>query len=258
MRTSTKIGLALLSFPVFYVLLGMYGNAPRAPQSGTTLSNVSVLPNQSLSNPVPANAPDAFPQGPILNLPAPVAQEGMKAGAQGGMQKGMQNGIQVIRSLLGLEVTFLKGNINYPGPQIVNDIRYQALTGNERLVDSIKFQPPRAPLFLILIAIGKTPNGTPAIVPGKFDIVRKTDQEGFVLTDSNRRIFYYSGYILETPAWKNVGPGQTLVDKFCKQPVPMNACAPQNVVTVNLKKNSDPKKDIPILALIGKPSSFAP
>lgn len=249
MRTSTKIGLGLLSFPLFYILLGMYGNAPHAPKSVTTLTNEPALPNQSPSHPLAANPAHAFPQGPMASLPPHAPQGGVKGGAQGGMQ--------VIRSLLGLEVTFLKGNINYPGPLIVNDIRYQALNGNERLVDSIKFQPPNAPLFLILIAIGKTANGTPVIVPGKFDVIRKTDQEGFVLKDSHQRIFYYSGYMLETPAWKNVVPGQTFVDKFCKEPVSMTMCAPQNVITVNLKKNPDPKKDIPILALIGKPSSFA-
>src|SRR3990167_8170574 len=43
-------------------------------------------------------------------------------------------GLQVAKSLLGLEVTFLNRNVNYPGLTITSDPRYQALSMNEKLV----------------------------------------------------------------------------------------------------------------------------
>ncbi len=98
-------------------------------------------------------------------------------------------GAQVARSLLGLEVKFSNRNINYPGFTITKDPRYQALSPNEKLVDAIQFQLLQAPPFLILVAIAKKTDGTPIIVPGKFDIIRKTEQNGFVLKDTHGRLF---------------------------------------------------------------------
>jgi hypothetical protein len=159
-------------------------------------------------------------------------------------------GLQVAKSLLGLEVTFLNRNVNYPGLAITSDPRYQALTMKEKLVDAIRFQSTTMPPFLLLIAIAKTSNGSPIIVPGKFDIVTKTEQDGFVLKDTYGRLFYYSGYILATPAWKGLAPGQVLQDKFCKELVPMAMCPVKNTVTVILKKFPDPSKNIPLLAFV--------
>ena len=159
-------------------------------------------------------------------------------------------GVQVVRSLLGLEVKFLKGTVNYPGLTLVNDPRYQALASNEKLVDALRFQPLQAPAYFLLIAIAKNPNGAPLIVPGKFDLVQSTEQGGLFLKDSHGRLFYYSGYLIATPAWKNLAPGQIIQDHFCKVPTQMGACSPQNTVKVMLKKPSDPNKDIPFLSLV--------
>ncbi|MCE3230415.1 MAG: hypothetical protein K0R52_343 [Alphaproteobacteria bacterium] len=159
-------------------------------------------------------------------------------------------GVQVIKSSLGLEVKFLHGNVSYPGPAVINDPRYKALTLNEKLVDALKFQPMQSPPFLLLVAIAKNPTGEAIIVPGKFDVVDKTEQGGFVLKDTHDRLFYYSGYVLTTPAWGSLAPGQTLRDKFCKKPVPMVMCPNGSVVNIMLKKPLDSAKDIPLLAFI--------
>jgi len=163
----------------------------------------------------------------------------------------MPQGMQVIRSILDLEVQFLNGDVNYPGLSIVNDPRYQALGNNEKLVDAIRFQPMQGSPFLLLVAIAKNQNGgAPLIVPGKFNIMHKTEQEGVVLRDNHGRLFYYSGYILATPAWKDIAPGQILQDKFCKNVPSMTTCSRKDTVNVLLKKPADPAKDIPLLAFI--------
>lgn len=159
-------------------------------------------------------------------------------------------GMQVARSILGLEVKFLKGNVNYPGLMITSDPRYQALGPNEKLVDALRFQPLQGPVYYLLIAIAKNANGAPLIVPGKFNFVQNTAQGGLVLTDPHGRLFYYSGYLMATPGWKNLPPGQMVQDQFCKVPAQIGACPPQNTVKVVLKKPVDPNKDIPFLALV--------
>lgn len=159
-------------------------------------------------------------------------------------------GVQVVRSILGLEVTFLKGNVNYPGLMITNDPRYQALASNEKLVDALRFQSLQGPSYFLLIAIAKNPNGTPLIVPGKFNFVQNTEQGGLILTDLHGRLFYYSGYLMTTPGWKNLAPGQMVQDHFCKVPAQVSACSSQNTVKVVLKKPVDPNKDIPLLTLV--------
>lgn len=214
-----KIFRKLIFIIIFSASLMVY--AAYNQNSGISITN----------QPLATNQPPLFSHNPTLPSPVPY-------------------GVQVVRSLLGLEVKFLNGNVNYPGLTITNDQRYQALSLNEKLVDAIQFQSMQAPPFLLLVAIGKNPNGQPIIVPGKFDIVRKTGQDGFVLKDTHGRLFYYSGYILITPAWKNLVPGQTLQDKFCKEPVPMAMCSAKNIVNVILKKFPDPRKDIPLLAFV--------
>jgi hypothetical protein len=159
-------------------------------------------------------------------------------------------GVQVVKSLLGLEVKFLNGSVNYPGLTIVNDPRYQALTPTEKLVDALRFQPLQAPAYFLLIAIAKNSNGAPLIVPGKFNLVQNTQQGGLVLKDLHERLFYYSGYITLTPAWKNLAAGQAIEDQFCKVPTQMTVCSAQNLVKVVLKKPIDPSKDIPFLTLV--------
>jgi hypothetical protein len=159
-------------------------------------------------------------------------------------------GAQVVRSLLGLEVKFLNGAVNYPGLTIVNDSRYQALAPNEKLVDALRFQPLQAPAYFLLIAIAKNSNGSPLIVPGKFNVAQSTQQGGLVLKDTHGRLFYYSGYLTLTPAWKNLMPGQAIEDHFCKVPAELTMCSAQNTVKVILKKPIDPNKDIPFLTLV--------
>jgi len=162
----------------------------------------------------------------------------------------LPEGVQVVKSLLGLEVKFLNKTVNYPGLTIVNDPRYQALTPNEKLVDALRFQSPQGPAYFLLIAIAKNSNGSPLIVPGKFNLVQNTAQGGLVLKDTHERLFYYSGYMIATPAWQSLTPGQMLQDQFCKAPNQMGNCSPQNTVKVVLKKPVDPNKDIPFLTLV--------
>jgi len=159
-------------------------------------------------------------------------------------------GVQLVKSLLGMEVKFLNGHVNYAGQDIIKDFRYQALANNEKLVDAIYFQPIQGNPFFLLIAIAKSQNGIPIIVPGKFDIVFKTGLDGFVLKDSRGRLFYYSGYLLTTSAWRNLLQGQTLQDKFCKTPNNTLMCSAKNTVNVVLKKPKNTNKDIPFLTLI--------
>lgn len=159
-------------------------------------------------------------------------------------------GVQVVKSLLGLEVKFLNGTVNYPGLTIVNDPRYQALTPTEKLVDTLRFQPSQGPAYFLLIAIAKNSNGAPLIVPGKFNLVQTTQQGGLVLKDLHERLFYYSGYLNSTPAWKSLAAGQAIEDQFCKIPTQMTMCSGQNLVKVILKKPTDPNKDIPFLTLV--------
>jgi hypothetical protein len=179
----------------------------------------------------PASQPQAFPSASTMLLHPP-------------------EGVQVVKSLLGLEVKFLNGTVNYPGLTIINDPRYQALAPNEKLVDALRFQPLQAPAYFLLIAIAKNSNGAPLIVPGKFNLVQNTAQGGLVLKDSHGRLFYYAGYLIATPAWQNLAPGQMIQDQFCKAPTQMGGCSPQNTVKVALKKPADPSKDIPFLALV--------
>lgn len=199
--------------------MGLLVYAAYNQDSGTSITN----------EPVPTNQPPVFPHASAPHAP---------------------QGLQVVRSLLGLEVKFLNRHVDYPGLTIPNDPRYQALAMNEKLVDAIKFQLTRTAPFLLLIAIAKNTDGKPIIVPGKFDVVHKTEHEGFVLKDAHERLFYYSGYTLVTPAWRNLAPGQVLQDKFCKDSVSMAMCSPKNTVNVILKKPQDPRKDIPLLALV--------
>lgn len=179
----------------------------------------------------PVRQPPVLPQASLMPLQQP-------------------EGVQVVRSILGLEVKFLKGNVNYPGLTITSDPRYQALAPNEKLVDALRFQPLQGPVYYLLIAIAKNPNGAPLIVPGKFNFVQNTAQGGLVLRDLHGRLFYYSGYLMATPGWKNLAPGQMIQDQFCKAPPQMGMCSSQNTVKVNLKKPSDPNKDIPFLTLV--------
>lgn len=160
------------------------------------------------------------------------------------------NGVQIVRSLLGLQVKFLNGTVSYPGLLIVNDPRYQALAPKEKLVDALRFQSPQAPTYFLLIAIAKNSNGAPLIVPGKFNFVQTTAPGGLVLKDPQGRLFYYSGYVTTTPGWQNLVPGQMIEDNFCKVPTQQGMCSPQNTVRVLLKKPVDPRKDIPFLALV--------
>lgn len=228
MKTIIKLGYVTLFIFVMYVAIGMLGNDSRFTQPQTVLTNEPTVKNQV------GDHGHVFPQGPMQSLPP-----------------SHQQGIQVVHSLLGLEVKFLNGTINYPGPLIVNDFRYQALAPNEKLVDAIKFQPLQGLPFLLLVAIGKSPNGSPIIIPGKFEIIGQTGRGGFILKDPHGRTFYYSGFILPTPAWQSLAPGQNLQDQFCKMIVPMENCSPQNRVNVILKKPIDPKKDIPFLTVVG-------
>lgn len=177
------------------------------------------------------NQPQIFPSAPTTPVHPP-------------------DGVQVVRSLLGLEVKFLKGTVNYPGLTIINDPRYQALAPNEKLVDALRFQPLNAPAYFLLIAIAKNSNGAPLIVPGKFNSVQNTKQGGLVLKDSHGRVFYYSGYLIATSTWKNLMPGEMVEDQFCKVPSQIGMCSSQNTVKVVLKKPGDPSKDIPFFALV--------
>jgi hypothetical protein len=229
MKTIIKLGFVGLFIMVMFIAIGMMGNDPRFSQSQTVLTNAPTVSNQAGDH-----KPHVFPHGPMQPLPSP-----------------HQQGAQVVHSLLGLEVKFQNGNVNYPGPLIVNDVRYQALAPNERLVDSIKFKPLQGPPFLLLVAIGKSPNGSPIIIPGKFEIIGDTGRGGFILRDIHGRTLYYAGYILPTPAWQSLPPGQTLQDQFCKIAVPMQNCPPANQVNVILRKPLDPKKDIPFLTVVG-------
>jgi len=229
MKLAKQLGLRLFVLLIICVFLDMHGNAFQLPNSETTITNDPEFSNQSQ----PGQS-SIFSQDSVPSISPHVPQ----------------GGVQVVRSLLGLEVKFNNNNVNYPGLTIVDDQRYQALSDKEKLVDSIKFQSTNAPPFLLLIAIAKNANGAPLIVPGKFDILSKTDQDGFVLRDSHGRLFYYSGYILATPAWKNLGVGQSLQDKFCKDSVPITMCTPQKIVNVILKKHPDPRKDIPFLSFV--------
>lgn len=217
MKIFKKLIFIIVGFASLMVYAAYYQN----PE--LSITNESPLPHQP--------SPSPFPHPSALPSPAP-------------------QGIQVARSMLGLEVKFQNGNVNYPGLTITNDQRYQALAINEKLVDAIQFQSMQAPPFLLLIAIAKKPDGTPLIIPGKFDIIHKTEQEGFVLKDAQGRLFYYSGYLLITSAWKDLAPGQILQDKFCKDPAPLAMCPARNTVNVMLKKPSRPSKDIPLLAFV--------
>jgi hypothetical protein len=219
-----RIGIFAAGFLLAFILLSLYANSPKTPQPETVLSSAPASPNA----PIAPIAPPQYTQIPLQALPA----------------------VQVKRSLLGLEVRFQGGHVNYAGLTIVNDPRYQALTSTEKLVDSIMFQPLQAPPFLLLVAIAKSPNGAPVIIPGKFDILQKTNLNGFVLKDSQGRLFYYSGYVLSTPGWKNLQPGQGFQDKFCKVPSELATCSPQNIVTVVLKKPLEALKDIPYLGQV--------
>lgn len=217
MKLVKRVGFIIISTLVLFVLVAFF--AP--PMQEMTITNA----------PTASNLPFAFPQNtPIGSNP--------------------QTGVQIKKSLLGIQVKFLNGNVDYAGPAIVQDPRYQALTNSEKLVDSIAFQPPHGSAFLILIAIAKSPSGIPMIIPGKFEIIHKTEQNGFFLKDTHGRKFYYSGYILITPIWNNLTPGQILQDKFCKVSVPMTMCPPKDVVNVILKKPLDYRKDIPFLTIV--------
>lgn len=185
----------------------------------------------------------------ITNEAAPSPQA-LAVAAAPSFSPSLPQSVQVVKSLLGLEVRFLNGNVNYPGLTITNDPRYQALGATEKLVDAIPFQPSQASAFLLLIAIAKDPHGKPLIVPGKFDITHKTEQNGFVLKDAHGRLFYYSGYTLLTSAWQTLSPGQILQDSFCKTSVSMLACPATDTVKVILKKPADPHKDIPLLTFV--------
>lgn len=158
--------------------------------------------------------------------------------------------LQIARSLLGLEVKFQNGDVHYPGLAITNDPRYQALNPHEKLVDAIRFQPLRAPAYLLLLAIAKGADGRPSILPGKFDIIQQTPYQGLVLKDFKGRVFYYSGYVLTTPAWKNLPLGQSLQDQFCKDFSQNAPCSAHNTVKFVLTKPSEARKEIPLLALI--------
>ena len=221
MNLYKRIGIFVSGFLLAFVLLSLYANSPKTPKVEAVSSNA----------PASSTISGAFPQH--TQLPPQV-----------------QPGVQVKQSLLGLEVRFQNGHVNYAGLTIVNDLRYQALTSAEKLVDSIIFQPTQARPFLLLVAIAKGPTGAPVIIPGKFDIVSKTELNGFVLRDSQGRMFYYSGYVLSTPVWQSLQPGQGLQDKFCKVPTQMGMCSPQNVVTIVLKKPMDAVKDIPMFAQV--------
>lgn len=216
MKIFKKVIVIIIGF------LGLMVYAAYQKNSGTAITNDLLRAHQS----------------PVFSYPSAVPIQ-------------ISQGMQVVKSLLGLEVKFLNGNVDYPGLTMVNDPRYQALALNEKLVDAIQFQPIQGPPFLLLVAIAKNPNGgPPLIVPGKFNIVHKTAQEGFVLKDAPGRLFYYSGYALSTPAWRDLAPGQMLQDKFCKNPALMAGCPPKNTVNVILKKPADPLKDIPLLAFV--------
>lgn len=218
-----KFGIfAILAISVYY---GLTVDLSKSRRTGTTISNTQeITTDQTRGFSEPA-IPQALPQG-------------------------LPQGVQVIHSLLGLEVKFYKGQVNYPAPLLINDPRYQALTNSQKLVDSIKFQPGNGPLFLILIAIGKGPTGAPLVVPGKFDIVYKTPLEGFVVRDTHGRAFYYSGYTMKTSAWQTLQPGQILQDGFCKDGSPLELCAANRRVNILLKKSVDPSKDVPLLSLL--------
>jgi len=159
-------------------------------------------------------------------------------------------GMQIVKSLLGLEVKFLNGHVDYAGLSIMNDPRYQALDSHEKLVDAIQFQPAQSPAYFLLIAIAKGPNGVPIIVPGKFDLMAKTEKGGLVLNDIHGRLFYYSGYILSSAIWQSLAPGQSIQDKSCRAPILLPFCPSNKVINVVLKKPLDPHKDVPFLTLI--------
>ena len=228
MKFTKRLGLGFLILLCAYILLGMYGNAQRLATQQPALTNNSLFGYQS-----------------ALIPPSIYSNNGIQA-----LSSQFSSGIQVVRSLLGLEVNFANGHVTYPGPMITNDARYQALSSQEKLVDAIMFRPQNLSPFLLLIAIAKNPNGTPTIVPGKFDIIQNTQQNGFVLYDSHKRLFYYSGYILATPQWQNLPPGQNLTDQFCKDLVPLSMCSPQKLVNVVLRKSLDPRKDLPLFELV--------
>jgi hypothetical protein len=225
--------MRLIAKLIFMVILiasiyfGMKVTVHKVPEPGTTLTNMPESAPHVNANPSHDFAHNSMP--PMPSHP---------------------QGAQVIHSLLGLEVKFLNGHINYPGGSLVSDPRYMALANTQKLVDSIKFQPTTGSAFLILIAIAKGPKGAPLIVPGRFDVVLKTTQEGFVLRDSHGRFFYYSGYVMQTPAWRNMTPNQILQDGFCKEPVPLERCSANARVNVLLKKSVEPQKDIPLLTMV--------
>ncbi len=170
-------------------------------------------------------------------LPSPVASA-------------IPQGAQMVKSVLGLDVKFLDGRVDYPGLMLINDPRYQALAPHEKLVDAIRFQPLQGPPYLLLVAIAKDANGSPLIVPGKFIMVHKTPLEGHILKDAQGRTYYYSGYLMMTPAWTNLLGGQQLDDRFCKEFVPMEMCPAQRTVNVVLKKSGNPSRDVPFLVLV--------
>jgi hypothetical protein len=161
-----------------------------------------------------------------------------------------EKNVQIIKSLLGVQVTFFKGNINYAAQNLMQDPRYQALASNEKLVDAIRFQPFQSLPYLLLVAIAKTASGAPKGVPGKFNIVRETEKGGLLLKDESGRLYYYTGYLLATQQWKDMYPGQSLQDRFCKNLDQMAFCSTQNAVSINLAKPNNPDKDIPLLTLI--------
>jgi hypothetical protein len=228
MNFTKRLGLGFLFLLCGYVLLGMYGNAQRLSNSQSIMTN-----NLFGGYQAPPVSSTIYPNNQIQAL-----------------SPQLPSGIQVVRSLLGLEVNFANGHVTYPGPMITNDARYQALSSQEKLVDAIMFRPQNIPPFLLLVAIAKNANAAPTIVPGKFDIVQNTQQNGFVLSDSHKRLFYYSGYVLATSQWQNLPLGQSLTDQFCKDLVPLTMCSPQKVVNVVLRKSLDPRKDIPLFELV--------
>lgn len=198
------------------------------------ISKKAQVPGTVLSNTLDASSPsDQFSQEPTQSMGTKVP-----------------SGVQMVKSLLGLKVTFQNGHVNYPGPMIVHDPRFQGLGPKEKLVDAIKFQPLKKDPFLLLIAIGKKADGSPIIVPGRFDVTQKTSHNGFVLRDARGRVFYYSGYVLTTSIWKSLERGAVLQDQFCKQPVPLVMCSGKSSVKILLKKPQDPQRDIPMLTMV--------
>jgi hypothetical protein len=165
----------------------------------------------------------------------------------------------VIKSALGFEVKYtmdksinnsINFKIDYNQSTIANKPRVAALKTGEILIDAIDFSTVGMK-HLFPFNITKDMKGIPTVARMQpFMIISKTSREGYILLDPQKKLFYYSGYVLGTDAWEKLAPGEALKDSFCKASTQSDLCSVQNKAEISLMKAADPNKNLPVLVQI--------